>query len=584
MKFTYSWEGDELNAQPNLKQGWIFRPHQLNWATRWDQWGERNPITGRRPFLGPKNNCLVHHRRSGKDELLLYAAIKLAYNNPSNLPNSPLPPFIIGFCYPEYQAVRSSIVDSLRFLSIIPEHFLWKGDVNKALHKSALRLTFANETQLKFFGSDQYESLRGHGFGALLIDEWQSAKDEAWQVLGPMAAERSCITNVTCGTPQGYNHLKSRFDDYFRCMTAGSTQINPQTNQPYIVNPELYNRLIRNGDNPNNYFAELLSVKDTWMWDEDPYSPTYSQQIPIMNEMAIDTDRRYYISKHGADIAEIKIQQEYYCSWMGGGTFPVYAMELMSLMESVDGDGLPYIRNLRAPNPRGVSFPVQGQPVHLAWDLGKKEFSDLMVVIAFQTFYQPDGSMDIVVLDYIADNRQHYGFYMDWAQSNNYIGGYSIMPHDLAPLQFEGDIYQRFYDRGWTLYTLPQSPRRAGEEKVRQIFSSKSVWFDTRCQLDKAGAEYGRSLLNGLRQYSLKYDDNTGSEKPIPGAWENHFGDAFRYLAIGAIDIIPSKHQDKPPTPAELDGRAYSHPDGSFSVHVFDPELKKSRKPFNLRS
>lgn len=203
-------------------------------------------------------------------------------------------------------------------------------------------------------------------------------------------------------------------------------------------------------------------------------------------------------------------EQEYECSFDAAILGAYYGREIADAERSGRITHVPYDPHV---------------PVFTAWDLGK---GVNMAVWVFQIV-----GNEIHVIDYIEGEHSDgipqivkrlrdlpYRIEADW------------VPHDARATEI-GVGKTRIE----TLFKLGRSPRLVPAHKVMDGINAARialprVWFD------KEKCEDG---LEALRQYAAEYDDKMRAFKdnPRPTHWSNHAADAFRYLTMASIELVP---------------------------------------------
>jgi len=137
---------------------------------------------------------LIAGRRFGKTFLSAYKMRQWAKK-----PNS-----LFGYVAPSYRMAKGIFWAIL--LSIIPQSMI------EACEKSSLIIKLINNAEIRLFGAQNYDSIRGLGFDGVIIDETKDVPREAWyEVIRPALSDRDGKALVI-GTPRGRSDLL--FDIY----------------------------------------------------------------------------------------------------------------------------------------------------------------------------------------------------------------------------------------------------------------------------------------------------------------------------------------------------------------------------------
>lgn len=150
-----------------------------------------------------KNVCAVHHRRAGKDEVLLNALAVKAMQRPASY----------MYMFPESAHVRRSMWDAVnprtgkkRILeTFIPEMLA------KSPNNTEMKIDLVNGSNITFFGSDNYDSVVGAGLAGIVSSEHALAHPSAYAYFSPMLRENDgwfCAIS----TPRGRNHFHDMYN------------------------------------------------------------------------------------------------------------------------------------------------------------------------------------------------------------------------------------------------------------------------------------------------------------------------------------------------------------------------------------
>ena len=133
---------------------------------------------------------VVAGRRFGKTVLALWSLISVAYNKANS---------INWYTAPTYRQAKQIAWSMLRgFLP--PEAVASRNETD-------LSLTLINGSIIALRGADNYDSLRGVGLDALVLDEYADMAAEVWtEVLRPALSDK-LGSALFIGTPAGFNHL-----------------------------------------------------------------------------------------------------------------------------------------------------------------------------------------------------------------------------------------------------------------------------------------------------------------------------------------------------------------------------------------
>jgi hypothetical protein len=133
---------------------------------------------------------VVAGRRFGKTVLALWVLIAAAYLAPYS---------ICWYTAPTYRQAKQIAWAMLR--GFLPS------DAVAARNETDLTITLINGSTISLRGADNYDSLRGVGLDALVLDEYADMAAEVWtEVLRPSLSDK-LGTALFIGTPAGFNHL-----------------------------------------------------------------------------------------------------------------------------------------------------------------------------------------------------------------------------------------------------------------------------------------------------------------------------------------------------------------------------------------
>lgn len=140
--------------------------------------------------------CLVAHRRAGKTVAAINDLIKQSVQCPSRSP-------LFGYIAPFRAQAKSVAWEYLKW---------YAKPITKVVSESDLILTTITGAQVRLFGADNADALRGLGFDGLLMDEYGDFRPSVWgSVIRPTLADKAGWA-VFMGTPKGKNQFWEIFD------------------------------------------------------------------------------------------------------------------------------------------------------------------------------------------------------------------------------------------------------------------------------------------------------------------------------------------------------------------------------------
>lgn len=275
-------------------------------------------------------------------------------------------------------------------------------------------------------------------------------------------------------TPRGRNHAKAMYD---------MAKANPR------------------------WFAEVSSIHQTHALTEEQVTESLAE----------------YIALYGEDIGRAQFEQEYECSFNAAIMGAFYAREMATL---------------RKEGRIAEIEPIEGRPVHRAWDIGVRDDTSIwwFQVVGAQVFVLDCYSASGVGLDHYADvvAKRH--------EEHSWKLGADFVPHD-AKVKEWGTGRTRvetMQDYGLKPQLVPGATKMDGINAARQTLAR--CVFHPRCE------DVG---ISALEQYRREWDDEKKTFKANEvHDWTSHLADAFRYLALSWKTIpaqVVEEKRDPPP-------------------------------------
>jgi phage terminase large subunit len=137
----------------------------------------------------------VAHRRAGKTVAAIQRLIKSALACPKVAPRC-------AYIAPTYGQAKAVAWDYLKRFT---------RDIATNVHESELRITLPNESVIRLFGAENYDSLRGIYLDDVVLDEFADMSPEAWTVIRPTLSDRGGRA-LFIGTPKGRNEFWRIYD------------------------------------------------------------------------------------------------------------------------------------------------------------------------------------------------------------------------------------------------------------------------------------------------------------------------------------------------------------------------------------
>lgn len=409
---------------------------------------------------GCNRQLLIWHRRAGKDDINLRMHAVGAFNRVGTY----------WHMLPEYSQARKAIWDAVNPHTgkrRIDEAF--PHEIRANTRETDMFIRFKNNSTWQVVGSDNYNALVGTPPVGLTGSEWALANPMAWAYLAPIMAENGGWSSFIT-TPRGNNHVKSMYDRF-------------------------------KGD--PRWFVQLLTAADT----------------KAITPEAIEDQRAEYESLFGQDVANMLVEQEFYCSFAGAMVGAYWGSEV----------------NAAERSGRITELDIDwSHPVHTAWDLGKAVNNPIW---CFQVI---NGTPHIV--DFYRPESDDLEQWVKWLDDKGYKGN-DYVPHDILVTEW-GTTRTRFD----TLKLLGRRPRRVAKVSVADGINAGRQTIKI-AKFDAGRCEMG---IDGLKNYRREWDDElkTFRENPVKD-WAEHIGSSFRYLSLAWRDAQPALKE--PPKPKELE-------------------------------
>lgn len=422
---------------------------------------------------GGKRQLLFWHRRAGKDEINLHMhAVGSAQRVGTYWHMLPLA-----------NQARKAIWDAVnphtgrrRLFDAFPNEYI------DNMKDNEMFVRFKSGSTFQVVGSDNFNSLVGSPPIGITFSEWALANPSAWAYLSPILAENGGWASFIT-TPRGNNHAKGMYD---------SVKNNPA------------------------WFTQILGVQHTNAISLD----------------AMEEQKSVYAGLFGQAIAELLIQQEFYCSFAGAMIGAYWGAELAA----ADAEG------------RIGKVDIDwNHPVHTAWDLGKAVNNPIWC-------FQVINGRPLIV-DFYRPESDDLADWCKWLDDKGYHGT-DYVPHDVMHINW-GASRTRFE----MLQDLKRKPWRVPMVSVADGINAGRETIKV-AQFDAERCELG---IEGLKNYRREWDDDlkTFRENPLKD-WAEHIGSSFRYLGLAWREAI--KEYTPPPKPKPQEYTAT--PDGRIMASV----------------
>lgn len=429
---------------------------------------------------GCKRQLLFWHRRAGKDEIDLQKHAVSAVRRPGTY----------WHMLPQAAQARKAIWNAVnphsgkrRLFEAFPEALIANMNDNEMF------IRFKTDATFQVVGSDNFNSLVGSPPVGITFSEWALANPSAWAYISPILAENNGWASFIT-TPRGNNHAKGMFDEAKKDQWDSTT-------------------------NPDGWFTQVLRA----------------DQTGAITGVAIEKQRRIYASLFGKAVADLLIEQEFYCSFAGAMVGSYWGAEVAAA--EVEG--------------RIGVVPIDWRyPVNTVWDLGKAAnnpiwcFQVIKGRLKIVDFYLPE-SDDLEEWCRELDRRGYHG--------NDYV------PYDAMVANWGAKRTR--YD---TLKDLGRKPKMVEKVSVADGINAGRQSIKV-AEFDEERCAHG---IEGLKNYRREWHDErkTFLDNPVKD-WAEHIGSSFRYLGLAWKDAAPAA-PPKQPQESTYEGQA----DGSIKSQM----------------
>lgn len=274
-------------------------------------------------------------------------------------------------------------------------------------------------------------------------------------------------------------------------------------------NPKIWNEIIRpaladrrgwclfigtpKGNNHFKDFADRAKVTNGWKYLEFKASET-----GIIDPQELASAK--------AEMGDDKYKQEFECSFDAPVEGSYYGTLLNDAEEQNRITKIPYEELARTV---------------CAWDLG---ISDSTAIWVAQIV-----GKEVRLIDFCENHGVGLEYYVGWLRDRGYSGGEQILPHDVEVRELGTGKSRKemLLDAGLEVTVAPKVSVADGIQSVRRMMP--------RCWFDEEGTKQG---LSALRNYRREFDEkrNVFYDRPLHD-WCSHAADAFRYLAVGLVEV-----------------------------------------------
>ena len=252
----------------------------------------------------------------------------------------------------------------------------------------------------------------------------------------------------------------------------------------------------------NHAHSMLQMAKDNQRWFAEVSS---IHSTGALSPEQLEESLAEYVSLYGDDVGRGLYAQEYECSFNAAILGAYFAREIMLVRNEGRIDAIE---------------PVEGQPVHRAWDLGVRDDTSIwwFQVVGTQVFildcYSESGVGVEHYAEVIAKKRAEHGW----------IDGTDFVPHDAKVKEWGSGRtrVETMITLGLNPSVVPMATFMDGINAARRTLAR--CVFHPRCEDEGLAA---------LEQYRREWDDEKKAFKMSDvHDWSAHLSAAFRYLSL----------------------------------------------------
>jgi hypothetical protein len=361
-------------------------------------------------------------------------------------------------CLPEYTQARKAIWNAVN-------PHTGKRRIDEAFPIELREKTVDDEMFIRFRNGSTWQVIGSDRYNGLVGAGVAGVVFSEWALCNPSAwgyirpmMEENDGWATFITTPRGRNHAMSMYD---------MAKANPK------------------------WFAELSTIHDTG----------------ALSQEQVEESLKEYISLFGEDMGRAQFEQEYLCSFNAAILGAFYAREMLA------------VRNTG----RIQEFePVEGKPVHTAWDIGVRDDTSIwwFQVIGGKVFVLDCYTASGVGVDHYAEVCHAKG----WKRGNDYV------PHDAKVKEWGTGRTRTETMRQFNLnpVLVPMATKLDGVQAVRSTLP--------KCVFHSRTEAVG---MSALEQYRREWDDEKKTFKASEvHDWTSHLADAFRYLSLAWRNVV----------------------------------------------
>ena len=367
------------------------------------------------------------------------------------------------------------------------------------------------------------------------LPEYEQARKAIWNAVNPHTG----IRRIDEAFPHELRESKDEQQMFIRFKNGSTWQ---------VIGSDRYNSLVGAGVagvvfsewalcNPSawGYIRPMMEENDGWatfittprgrnhakaMYDMARDNPRWFSEISTIHDTKaltaeqLDESLKEYIALFGEDIGRAQFEQEYLCSFNAAILGAFYAREMLAV---------------RTEERIAEIEPIEGRPVHTAWDIGVKDDTSIW-------WFQVVGTQVFIVDCYSASGVgvEHYA---EICHAKPWKRGVDFVPHD-AKVKEWGTGRTRvevMRELGLNPQLVPMASKMDGIQAVRTTLPR--CVFHPRCEDQGIAA---------LEQYRREWDDDKKTFRANEvHDWSSHLSDAFRYLAMSWRNIPDAPEKPK---------------------------------------
>lgn len=261
-------------------------------------------------------SVIVAHRRTGKTVCAINHLIKQAVTCRRRASR-------FGYIAPFLNQAKMIAWDYLRYYtSPIP---------SVKFNASELSATLPNGSQIRIFGADNPDSLRGGYFDTVVLDEVAQMKPEVWhEIIRPTLADRKGSA-VFIGTPKGQNIFRELYERGLKAEEGWASALYRADETEVIDEAELRSLKAEMSEN---------AFKQEFLCDFDAESDDVLIPIDLVNEASrrqyTDTDIAYAPTVIGVDIARFGDDSTVFFKRKGLSAYPPIILRKLDNMQVAD--------------------------------------------------------------------------------------------------------------------------------------------------------------------------------------------------------------------------------------------------------